>query len=146
MPPQDAQKVLHELEVHQIELEMQNEALRQAQDTIIASRERYTDLYDFAPVGYFTFDHMGLISEVNLTGASLLGVERGQLKNKPFSLFVAAPLRDTFHRHYRDVLKTGTAGTCELQLTRKDGTSFYASVQSVPVRDAEGNLTGSDQP
>ncbi|HME42250.1 MAG TPA: PAS domain S-box protein [Syntrophorhabdales bacterium] len=141
--PQDAQKLLHELEVHQIELEMQNEALRQAQDTIIASRERYADLYDFAPVGYFTFDHMGLIAEVNLTGASLLGVERSRLSKKPFSLFVAASSRDVFHRHYRDVLRTGTAGTCELQLTRKDGTSFYASVHSVPVRDAEGNPTGA---
>jgi len=142
MPPQDVQKVLHELEVHQVELEMQNEALLQAQGTIIASREKYTDLYDFAPVGYFTFDPMGLITEVNLTGASLLGVERGQLNKKPFSLFVAALFRDTFHRHYRDTLKTGTAGACELQLARKDGTSFYVSVQSVPVKDAAGNLTG----
>ena len=91
MPPQDARKVVHELQVHQIELEMQNEELRQAQGTIIASQERYADLYDFAPVGYFTFDHMGLITEVNLTGASLLGIERGQLSKKPFSLFVAAP-------------------------------------------------------
>jgi PAS domain S-box-containing protein len=120
---------------------MQNEALRQAQATLIASQEKYTDLYDFAPVGYFAFDHMGLISEVNLTGASLLGVERGRLKGKPFSLFVAASSRDTFHRHYRGVLRTGTAATCELRLTRKDGTSFYALVQSAPVRDAEGNPT-----
>ena len=91
MPQQDAQKMLHELEVHQIELQMQNEELRQAQDTITASQERYADLYDFAPVGYFTFDSTGLITEVNLTGASLLGVDRGELTNKPFSLFVAAP-------------------------------------------------------
>jgi PAS domain S-box-containing protein len=130
------------LEVHQIELEMQNEELRQAQGTIVASQERYADLYDFAPIGYFTFDHRGLITEVNLTGASLLGIERAQLSKKPFSLFVAAPFRDTFHRHYRDVLKTGTAGTCELQLTGKGGTSFYVSVQSMPVWDGEGNLTG----
>ncbi len=141
MQPQDVRKVLHELEVHQVELEMQNEALRQSQAALIASQERYADLYDFAPMGYFTFDHMGLITEVNLTGASLLGVERGLLSNKPFSLFVAAPSRDTFHRHYRDVLKTGAAGTCELELTGKDGTSFYATVQSVPVRDAEGTFT-----
>ena len=142
MPQQDTQKMMHELEVHQIELEMQNEALREAQATLMTSQERYADLYDFAPVGYFTFDSSGLITGVNLTGASLLGVERGELTNKPFSLFVTAPSQDTFHRHYRGVLKTGTAGGCELQLTRKDGTSFYASVHSVPVRDAEGNLTG----
>ncbi len=141
-PLQDARKVVHELEVHQIELEMQNEALIQGQATLMASREKYTDLYDFAPVGYFTFDHMGLIAEVNLTGASLLGIERGQLKSKPFSFFVAGPSRDTFHRHYRGILRTGTAGACELQLTRKDGTSFYALIQSAAVRDAEGNPTG----
>jgi PAS domain S-box-containing protein len=120
---------------------MQNETLRQSEAALIASQERYANLYDFAPVGYFTFDHMGLITEVNLTGASLLGVGRGLLSNKPFLLFVAAPSRDTFHRHYRDVLKTGASDTCELELTGKDGTSFYASVQSVPVRDAEGNFT-----
>ena len=112
MPLEDAQKLVHELEVHQIELEMQNEALRQAEATLIASREKYADLYDFAPVGYFTFNHRGLITEVNLTGASLLGVERDQLRSKPFSLFVAGPSRDTFRRHYRGILKTGTAGTC----------------------------------
>ncbi len=142
MPPQDTQKMLHELGVHQIELEMQNEALRQSQATLATSQERYADLYDFAPVGYFTFDSTGLITEANLTGASLLGVKRGELTNKPFSLFVAAPSQDTFHRHYRGVLKTGTAGTCEVQLTRKDGTNFYVSVHSVPVRDTQGNLTG----
>ena len=139
---QDARKVLHELEVHQIELEMQNEALRQAHVTLIASEEKYSDLYDFAPIGYFTFDRTGLISEVNLTGASLLGVERGQLKSKPFSLFVATPSRDAFHRHYRGILKTGAADSCELQVIRKDGTSFYALMQSVPVRDGEGNPIG----
>jgi PAS domain S-box-containing protein len=142
MPLQDALRALHELEVHRIELEMQNETLRQAQDTIIASRERYADLYDFAPVGYFAFDPRGLISEVNLTGASLLGVERSQLSRKSFSLFVAAPSRDTFHRHYRDVLQTRSPGTCELQLTRKDGTSLYVSVRSVRAGDAEGTPTG----
>ncbi len=142
MPQQDTQKMMHELEVHQIELEMQNEALREAQATLMTSQERYADLYDFAPVGYFTFDSSGLITGVNLTGASLLRVERGELTNKPFSLFVAAPSRGSFHRHYRGVLKTGTPRTREVQLSRKDGTSFYASMQSVPVRDAEGNLIG----
>jgi two-component system, cell cycle sensor histidine kinase and response regulator CckA len=138
MPRRDAQQVTHE----EIGLEVQNEELRRAQDTIIALQQRYADLYDFAPVGYFMFDGRELITEVNLTGASLLGVERDQLKGEPFSLSVAAESRDAFHRHHRDVSQTGTPDTCELQLTRKDGTAFYASLQSVPVRDAKGNLTG----
>ena len=80
---------MHELQVHQIELEMQNEELRRAQETIAESRDRYADLYDFAPVGYFTLDPQGLILEVNLTGARLLGAPRDSLLRKPFILFVA---------------------------------------------------------
>ena len=69
----DPRRLIHELQVHQIELEMQNEALRQAQDATDAALERYADLYDFAPVGYFTVDGQGTIRQVNLTGSSLLG-------------------------------------------------------------------------
>ena len=75
MPRRDARKVTHGVEVHRSELEMQNEELRRARDTIVALQQRYADLYDSAPVGFFTFDDKELIAEVNLTGASLLGVE-----------------------------------------------------------------------
>ena len=140
--PQYFQKMVHELEVHQIELKMQNEALRESQNALIASQQRYADLYDFAPIGYFTLDPMGLITEVNLTGASLLGVERGQLCNKPFSLFVAASSRDAFYRHHRNILTIGTIDGCQLQMIKKDGTSFYASIRSTAVWDSEGKPTG----
>src|SRR5512133_1082404 len=73
---EETQRLVHELEVHQIELEMQNAELKQAQEELELSRNKYVDLYDFAPVGYFTFDTQGLILEVNLTGAKLLGTER----------------------------------------------------------------------
>ena len=85
----DARSLIHELQVHQIELEMQNEELRRAQKELEESRDRYSDLYDFAPVGYFSFDKNGLIIEVNLTGAKKLGVERNFLIKKPFSLFIS---------------------------------------------------------
>ena len=73
----------------------------------MVSQERYADLHDFAPVGYFTLDRMGLITKVNLTGAELPGVKRGRSKRKPFSLFATEPLRDTFHRHYRGHSENG---------------------------------------
>ena len=77
----DNQRQLHELEVHQIELEMQNEELREAREAMEALLEKYTDLYDFAPVGYLTLDREGIIREANLAGASLLGIARSALIN-----------------------------------------------------------------
>ncbi len=77
--PGDTGKLIHELEVHQIELEMQNQELRKAQEELETSRKKYVDLYDFAPVGYFTLDKDGIIMEANLMGASLLGIDRKRL-------------------------------------------------------------------
>ncbi len=77
--PEDMEKLIHELQVHQVELEMQNDEVRKAQEEVEESRSRYMDLYDFAPVGYFTLDNKGVILEANLTGAELLGIERGLL-------------------------------------------------------------------
>ena len=84
-----AAAIIHELQVHQIELEMQNEELRKMQLILEESRSKYLDLYDFAPVGYFTLTDKSLIAEVNLTGAGLLGVARQKLMNGRFRRFVA---------------------------------------------------------
>ena len=72
----DAQRTLHELEVHQIELEMQNDELQKTRDELEVALEKYTNLYNFAPVGYFSIDESGVIQEMNLTGAVLLGIEK----------------------------------------------------------------------
>ena len=108
---ENVQSLIHEQQVHQIELEMQNEELRRVQNELKEARNKYSDLYDFAPIGYFTFDKNGLILEVNLTGANKLGVERSFLIKKPFSLYVAFSSRNVFYLHLRQDFKTQTRQT-----------------------------------
>ncbi|MHB1285296.1 MAG: sensor domain-containing protein [Leptospirales bacterium] len=126
--PISAQKLLHELQVYQIELEMQNEELRRSQTALEESRDRYLDLYEFAPVGYITLSLDGLIKEINLTGVSLFGVERKQMLRRRFSSFVALEDRDRWYRQFLSILKHEKRQACELLLIRSDQTSFQASL------------------
>ena len=107
------------------------------------SRNKYSDLYDFAPVGYFTFDKRRFNIDVNLTGAGLLGVKRQFLVNKPFTRFIEAGDQDIFHDHLRDVLRGQNPKTCEIRLRRKDGKAFYAQLQNLPVKVRDGEVTHS---
>ena len=128
----ETQRLVHELEVHQIELEMQNEELRKAQEELELSRNKYAELYDFAPIGYFTFDTQGLIREVNLTGANLLGIERGLLLKRPIADFIAEVTeRKIFSKHLEEVFQAQGTQTFEIRLKRKDGTVFHAQLQSI---------------
>ena len=92
----DTRRLLHELQVHQIELEMQNAELRQARDELEVALENYTDLYDFAPSGYFTLAPTGAILQANLTGATLVGIERSRLVGQSFGRLVSAEFRPAF--------------------------------------------------
>lgn len=130
----DMKKLIHELQVHQIELEMQNEELNRAREEIEAVLEKYTDLYDFAPVGYLTFDEKGLMVELNLTAAQLLGVERSFLINKPFSSFIQRDLQDQLYLYLQGVLGSPEKKTCELVLKKKDGALFNAQLESIAVK------------
>ncbi|TLN00816.1 PAS domain S-box protein, partial [bacterium] len=136
-PPQtvaDMRRFLDELQRHQVELETQNEELRGIWEGIELSPNKYAKLYDFSPVGYFTFDAHGLIREVNLAGAQLLGVERCLLANKSFFSFIAeADDRDIFSHHLESALQRQGMQRCELRLTRNDGTVTYWQLQSVAV-------------
>jgi PAS domain S-box-containing protein len=136
----DVQNLIHELEVHQIELEMQNEELRHVQIELAESRDKYFELYDFAPVGYFTFDEMARIQDVNLTGADLLGSQRNKLLKKKFSSFVLPDSQDDFYLHCKQLFKAETHQTCELKLKKQDGTLFYAKLDSVAVKDKTKSL------
>src|ERR1035437_4930475 len=100
VPARSADELLHELQVHQIELEIQNETLRQAQDALEESRDRYVDLYEFAPVAYLTLSATGRIEAINLTGATLLGIERESFLHNRFTRFVASEDRDRWQRHF----------------------------------------------
>ncbi|NTW36607.1 MAG: PAS domain S-box protein, partial [Syntrophobacteraceae bacterium] len=116
----------------------QNEELRRTQAELEESRARYSDLYDFAPVGYLTFDAHGLILEANLTAARQLGLERGYLINKPFHLFLAQPDRETFKAHLQAVFKTRERQTCEVRLAAKSGEQFCARLESIFVEGSDG--------
>jgi signal transduction histidine kinase len=112
----DPVRLLHELQVHQIELEIQNEELRHARNEMEAALEMYTDLYDFAPVGYATLDDAGIIRGINLTGASLLEVERSRLMGRPFAHFLAAENRSAFHAFLGRVMASQVKDVCEAPL------------------------------
>lgn len=123
-----ADELLHELHVHQIELEMQNEELRRAYAALEESRDRYVNLYEFAPVGYLTLTREGLIAEINLTGATLLGVERKKLINRRFAALVASKDSDRWHRLFMGVMQHEEGHNFELMLQRGDNSVFHAQL------------------
>ena len=138
LSPADAQRVLHDLQVHRIELELQNEELRRAQDALEASRARYFDLYDLAPVGYFTLNEGGLILEANLTGANLLGVARRSLVNQPLGRFVVSDDADAYYLNHRQLFRTGEPRAFELRLVKKNGAPFSAWIEATVTTNESG--------
>jgi PAS domain S-box-containing protein len=127
----DPQKLLHELQVHQIELEMQNEELRHARDEMEAVLEKYTDLYDFAPVGYVTLDGAGIIRSINLTGATLLGLERSRLDGRPFGLFLAAESRSDFQAFLERIMTGHGKDACEAPLAGNGKAPIVVRMEAV---------------
>jgi diguanylate cyclase (GGDEF)-like protein/PAS domain S-box-containing protein len=137
-----ANALVHELEVHQIQLEMQNEELRRVQFALEESRNRYVDLYELAPVGYLTLTSEGLISEVNLTGAALLGEVRTKVLRRRFSHFVTSEDKDRFHILFADLMQHDERQAWELALQRRDGGStFYAHLDCRRVAAGDKPLT-----
>lgn len=128
--PQDGD-LLHELQVHVIELEMQNEALLHSGVMLEESRDRYVDFYDFAPVGYLTLSHKALIAEINLTGAAMLGEVRSKLLRRRFSEFLAPEHHDRWYRHFMDVRQQDIKLTCELDIPRGDGQRLHVQLDSL---------------
>jgi two-component system cell cycle sensor histidine kinase/response regulator CckA len=134
--PETTKLLLHELRVHQIELEMQNEELRGAQVELDVSRARYFDLYDLAPVGYVTVGENGLIQQSNLTIATLLGVTRADLSQRPLSRFIQKEDADGFYLLRKKLLATGKAQSSELRLVKHDGATIWAHLEATAAEDA----------
>ncbi|MFZ0928007.1 MAG: ATP-binding protein [Syntrophobacteraceae bacterium] len=134
----EANSLIHELRVHQIELEMQNEELRRVQNDLETSRSRYADLYDFAPVGYLTLNKQGQIVNLNLTAARQLGIERGRLVNKHFQYFVFPPDKKEFHSHLKAILDKRERQIAEVRLSPIGGGQFYARLESVYMDGDDG--------
>ncbi|MBU5636199.1 sigma 54-interacting transcriptional regulator [Geomonas sp. Red69] len=133
-------RLVQQLEIHQIELESQNEELRRAREALEVSRNSYAELYDFAPAGYFTFDVNGVIRQVNLTGANLLGVERHLLVDTPFTRYIAdAQGRELFPRHLANVAQNSSLQQCEIRLKGKGDSIVYTQFRSVRVDDSSSS-------
>ncbi len=130
LPPEEICRRLHELNVHQIELEIQNEHLRQTQVKLDAARGRYFDLYDLAPIGYLTLNENGLIQEANLTAATLLEVDREGLLNIPISKWVLGEDQEIYYLNYKRLVATGFPQAFELRMVKKDKKVFWARLNA----------------
>jgi len=133
----DAKRLMHELQVHQIELEMQNDELRQAYETAEKALRKYTMLYDFAPMGYFTLDSYGTIEDLNFTGAELLGDRRFSFVGSNFKLFVSDTSKDIFNEFLSTVYAGNAKKSCEVILDYSD--RLHRNVY------IEGIVTGEDR-
>jgi diguanylate cyclase (GGDEF)-like protein/PAS domain S-box-containing protein len=135
--PAEVHRLLHDLHVHQIELEMQNEELRRAQVALEISRSRYFDLYDLAPVGYVTLNAESVILETNLRAATLLGVTRGALLKRRLTQFVLPALadQDVFYKSRQQLFSTGEPQECEVRMRRQDGAPFWAHMDMTVMRE-----------
>ncbi|MCS6291479.1 MAG: PAS domain S-box protein [Nitrospira sp.] len=141
MPVKDVQQLVHELQVHQVELEMQNDELRRTQVELQAARDRYEDLYDFSPAGHLTLDRDGTIVEASLRAGLLLGNHRKELIGQSLARFVTPDDQDLFHRHCQEVLKNGTRQTCEVHIRKKAGASDCVHLESLAVHEEFGHIT-----
>ena len=135
---QSAEALLHELQVHQIELEMQNDALRKSQVTLEASRERYFNLYEFASFSLIRITQSGQIAEINLTGSALLGEDRRKLLDHRFDMFVAPEYRSQWQQYFFKALKGNEKHSCELMMRTMGNSIFYVHLVGRLINTEDG--------
>ncbi len=130
----DVKKLIQELQVYQVELEMQNEQLMQSTTELQKAHDKYAELYDFAPVGYMTLEKKnGTIYELNLAMTQLLGIERAQIKGKSFSQFIAAESKDEYYAFFKNIFDSNHKQMCELWLKPKTGRPFFVRLEGVDM-------------
>lgn len=137
MSLEQSEKIIHELRVHQIELELQNEELRRAQVELDAVRARYFDLYDLAPVGYCTLSAKGIIRQANLTAVTLLGAVRGDMVGQPLSRYILPEDQNIYYRHHQQLLTSKEPHGCRVRLLRPHSSPFWARLEATVVQDDE---------
>jgi PAS domain S-box-containing protein len=142
-PKIDIERLMEELSTYHIELEMQNEQLRETQAELEKLNRKYTDLFDFAPVGYFVVNKKGIIEEVNLTGCSMLGVEKRSPIKNPFSSYVDENDYKILYAFYQRIYAGDERAECELKLKKKDNAFINAQIIGEPVKDEGGNIVQS---
>ncbi|MBM9535656.1 two-component system sensor histidine kinase NtrB [Desulfobulbus alkaliphilus] len=135
---QEIEEMFHELRVYQIELEIQNEELRQTQMELEASRALLADLYDYAPVGYITENQAGVIVEANLTVTTLLNIPWSELIRIPLSRFILPEDQDIYYRHRKQLQETRAPQVCELRMLRSSISPFWARLEAIAARDHAG--------
>jgi PAS domain S-box-containing protein len=137
LSPEKMRSLIHELRVHQIELQMQNEELLRAQEEVQRARDRYFELYDLAPVGYLTLDRDGTILQANLRAADLLGRSRSHLLRRKFANFVAAPHLAAFVYYLKAFAEEGGQRSCDVVLRKRDGAGLPVHMETVRVDKGE---------
>ncbi len=145
---EEAQHLIHELQIHQIELEIQNEELLKAnkelfniQEQLIKIQKKYSDLYNFAPIGYCTLNKNGQILDINLTVTEKLGLEKQELINTQFDDYIVREDQQKFALHLKTTFETETRQICEVRLKKKSNFQFYVQLDSVTIQGNEDNLT-----
>jgi hypothetical protein len=137
MSEPDAFKLIHELQVHHIELELQNEELHLATEEGKIAREKFIEFYDFAPSGFFTLSREGEIVELNLRGSQMLGKDRSYLINKKFALFVSDETKKNLNQFLHTIFKNKARDSCEIMLQNKGDTSVRAFLTGTALPDGE---------
>ncbi len=132
---QETQKAIHELQVHQVELDMQNEELRRTHEQLETTKAHYSDLYDLAPVGYCILSPEGLITECNQAAVTMLQVPRAALMLQPITRYILAEDQDIYYLQRKAFLKTGQPHDCELRMVNHQGASFWVHLSAVAVSD-----------